>query len=173
MTEQQRWRSWTRSIGASLIAGVALTMVALALRSRALMLASIAVMALTGVTVFGVTLYARRRPDLLVPPHMQGMDPDGRRLVTTATEAGVRADDPRLAATVVAHARRQLTGMAFLILSGALPVGGRIADLTSQGTDSTPFDVLVIAFWLVAAGAIAHRILRLRRAIVANRPDVG
>ena len=105
-----------------------------------------------------------------MPPYLQGLDNDQRRLVAALASSGGRAPDPVLADAVVASARRQRTGHALFLASGAIPVGVRLSHLLAgdAGTGGA-FDAVIILVWLVLAGFLTRGLVRTTKAISANR----
>ncbi len=103
----------------------------------------------------------------VVPPHLQGLDDDQRRLVAALANRGARAPDPVLAEAVVAHARRQRTGHILFLVSGAIPVGLRLPELLAGDADAV--ETALILVWLVLAGFLVRGLVRTTRAIAANR----
>lgn len=170
MTERQRWRLW---VGVVVGGGVALTIgmaLALALESRTGVLAAIVFGPVFAVVIVATSLRARRRPGLLVPPYLQGLQPEQRRIVTATANRAARADDPDLRPAVVAYARNQRTAMALSLVGGALAISVRLWALASGNTSGAFFDVLMVAVWLVLAAGLARYVLRAHRAMSANRP---
>ena len=150
MTEEQRWRWWTRSgVAVTVLVAVGIAVAAVT-RSTALLAVILALLVVALVTMVVV----KSRPGAPVPPALHGLDVEQRRLVTEAVKAGRPAPDPALAPAVAAVARRQQTAMVLLILSAGIGLYLRIESLQS-GSGSPAFDWAVIAFWLfVAAGAV-------------------
>jgi hypothetical protein len=174
MTEQQRWRLAVALFVGVPVVGLVLLAVALATKSPVGVLLALALPPVFAVLVIGASVRARRRSGVLVPPELQGLDPQDRRIVTAAVTGGGRVADPDLATAVVAHARRQQLAMGLLLAGGSIGVILRIAALASDRRDGWVIpDLLVIAGWLVLAVMMVSSVVRARRAIAANRPDVG
>ena len=156
MTEEQRWRWWMRSAGAVTVLVAAGMAVAGLTRSPVVLALTLGLLILLAVAAVA----GRVRPGTLVPPPLQSLDTEQRRLVTEAVKSGEPAPDPVLAPPVAAMARRQQTAMALLILSAGIGLYLRIDSLAS-GSGSPAFDWVVIAFWLfVAAGAVRFLVRR-------------
>jgi len=171
MNEIQRRRLWLQIlIGTAAFLTLAMA-VALAIGTGTAVIVVLAAGPVVAVGVVALMVYDRRRHGPMVPPSLEGLDPDERRIVAATANSGARADDPRLAPAVIAAARRQQRAMLVLVGFGLLSlvssVGGRVA-----GDGLRPFDAILVAFWLVAAAFAGRYIMRARRAINANRPDL-
>jgi hypothetical protein len=174
MNEQQRWRMGTGLLVGVPVLGMLILAVALATKSLAVLLIALALPPVFAVVVITSGIRGRRRDPLLVPPELQRLDPQERRLVSAAVSEGGRIADPDLAKAVVAHARRQQTVTGLFLAGGAIGVILRISSLVSGGDGGwAVVDAVVIAGWLVLAAIMATTLVRARRAIAANRPDVG
>lgn len=163
MTEGQRWRLWVGFVVGSTVAGFAGASVAAIAGSRAGVFVAVGFVALSFVVVVGASAAARRRPGLLVPPHLQGIDAERRRMVAEAVRTGARVQDPQAADVAVAHARSQQTAMALYLASAAIGFYLRASSLLDHPANPL-VDLLGIGFWL-GTGALAVRVLvRARRA---------
>lgn len=170
MNEIQRRRLWIQILVGT---GVAMTLATAVAGATGSITAMIVLLGATPVVVFGIgalMVYDKRRRGPLVPPYFEGVGPDERRLVEATVNSGVRAEDPRISPLVVAHARRQLVFGALFLGSGALAVGARIPRLWSG---PEVIDVVLTGFWLIAAAFFVGHLLRIRRALVANRRDIA
>jgi hypothetical protein len=169
MTEKDRWQLWVGFIVVSVIVGVTGGVVALASLSRTGLLLDLAFIVAVAVVMMVVQIGARRRPGLLVPPSLQGLDPDSRVMVSRAVHTGGRADRPELARAVVTQARRKQTATALFLAVWALVVLARVAALASgESGGAKAIDGLVIVGSLLAAAASVPSFLRARRAMAAN-----
>ncbi len=169
MTESDRWQLWVGFIVVSLIVGVCGAVVALASLSRTGLLLDLAFMALVLVVIVVVSARARRHPGLLVPPLLQGLDPESRRLVSSAVNTGGRTDRPELARAVVTGARRKELATALLLAVWAVVVCLRVMALAAGESRGTAvIDVMVILGSVLAAAACVPSFLRARRAVSVN-----
>jgi hypothetical protein len=167
VTEQQRWRLWIGFVGGSMVAGFTGATVAAAAGSRPGVFVAMAFVALAFVAMVAVSLIARRRPGLLVPPHLQGMGVEQRRLVSESVRRGARVPDGRGAEVAVVHARHQQTAMAMLIASAAVGLSLRVASLSDHPTNWY-VDLLGVGFWLLTGTFAVRFLLRARKAAEAN-----
>ena len=133
------------------------TIAAVITRSSTLLLALT-----VGFLVLAVLCAVAARPGRVVPPPLQGLDAEQRRLVIEAVNAGRAAPDPALAGAVLAMARRQRTATVLFLLSAALGVYLRI-DSLAAGSGSPAFDLALITFWFVTAAAAVRTLVRARR----------
>jgi hypothetical protein len=175
MTEKDRWQLWIGFIVVSVIVGLAGALVAVASLSRTGILVDLGFMAAVAVVAVVVKLRARRHPGLLVPPPLQGLDPDSRALVSRAVHTGGRADRPDLAPAVVVQARRKQLATMLLVAVGVLIVAVRAASLASgESGAQVMIDVLLVIGSLLAVAALVPSLLRARRAMSANSaPRLG
>jgi hypothetical protein len=158
----------------SVIVAITGGVVALASLSRTGLRLDLAFMVVVAVVITVVGIGARRRPGLLVPPSLQGLDPDSRVMVSRAVNTGARADRPELARAVVTQARRKQVATALFLAIWALVVLARAAALASgESGGAKAIDVLVILGSLLAAAAAVPSFLRARRAMSANDPHPG
>lgn len=169
MTVRDRWQLWVGFIVVSWMLIIAGGFVALASLSRTGLLVDAAFMALVVVVITVVSLRARRQPGLLVPPPLQGLDPDSLQLVSRAVHTGGRAERPDLAGAVVTQARRKRTSTLLLLAVWALIVCARALALAGGDSGaSAAVDVLFIVGSLLAAAACVPPYRRARRAMAAN-----
>ena len=170
MSEADRWRLWIGFIVVSAIVGLAGLAVAVASLSRTAVLVDLVLTGLVVAVMLGVLWHAHRRPGLLVPPSMQGLDPDSRRLVSRAVTAGAPADRPELARAVVRQARRKesVQGLLVALWVVLLAVRGLALSAGDSG-ERAAFDLLVILGSALALAASVPPLLRARRAVSANR----
>lgn len=115
MTSEERWRLWKGACAVSMVLNIGAMAVALVTRSVA---GVVVVLGLSPVLMIALLVTIPRRR--AVPPHLQGLDHDQRRLVAALATSGARAPDPVLAEAVVAQARRQRTGHVFFLMSGEI-----------------------------------------------------
>jgi hypothetical protein len=171
VTERDRWQLWVGFIVVSMIVGLAGLFVALASLSRIGLLVDLAFLAVVAIVIVVVSLRARRQPGMLVPPSLQGLDPDSRALVSRAVSTGRRADRPELARAVVNQARRRQTSRVLLLAAWVLIVCVRVLALAGgESGTSAAIDVMVILGSLLAAVATVPSFMRARRAMSANNP---
>ena len=90
MTEEQRWRWWTRSAGAVTVLVAVGIAVAAVRRSTTLLTLTVGLLVVALVTMVAV----KSRPGALVPPALQALDAEQRRLVAEAVKAGGRRPTP-------------------------------------------------------------------------------
>ena len=114
----------------------------------------------------GEIALARRRG--VVPAHLQGLEPDQRRLVSATVNSGAPCPDPRLAAAVVAHARIQQKATVLLLLTIAIGVALRLASLPSARGAERVADVWLLVLLLIGAVWAVRTFIRARRAAVLN-----
>jgi len=119
MNERQRDRMGLGLIVGIPILGMVVLGVALATQSRLGVMVALALPAVFAVCVLPLAIRARRRSGPIVPPELQGLDPQDRRIVAAALSGGGRVADPELARAVVAQARRQQRVTALFIVSSA------------------------------------------------------
>ena len=167
MTERQRWRLWVGFVVGSMVAGFTGASVAALAGSRAGVFAAMGFVALSFAVMVGVAVAAPRRPGLLVPPYLQGVDAEHRRLASEAVRTGARVPDGRAAAVAVAHARSQQTAMALYLASAAIGLSFRVSSLLDHPANEF-VDLLGMAFWLVTGALAARALVRARRAAEAN-----
>ena len=167
MSQADRWRLWIRLFGGSMALGAAAMAVAVATRSAVGVVVALGSVAVGMAVLVGGKVYSLRHPGFLVPPHLQGLDPDGRRLVAQAVAGGARVATPALAGAAARHARVERMAASALLASAAVGLYLRIASLAS-GDASVTFDVLGAAFWLAGAASTLVRLARARRALSVN-----
>ena len=167
MTERQRWRLWVGFIVGSMVAGFAGASGAAVAGSRPGLRIAIGFVALAFLVMVAVSLTALRRPGLLLPPHLEGVEVERRRRVSDAVRAGASVPDSRDAEVAVAHARRQQTAMAFYLASAAIGLYLRLSSLSDHPANRF-VDVLGAAFWLATGAFAIGAFLRARRAAAAN-----
>ena len=172
MSEEQRWRLWIGFVAGSMTAGLAGFFVAVATGSRTAVVLAIGWIALAFAVMVVVSLRARRHPDVLVPPHLHGIDVGRRRLVTEAVKHGGPVADRRLAPVAVAHARNHQIAMGLYLASASIGLYLRFASL-SDGPANAVVDLLGIGFWLVTGAFAARHLVRARRAAAANTAQHG
>lgn len=165
MTLDERWRLWKGLVAALLVLMAGAMAVTVVKQSAA---GVVVVLGLSALLV--ALLFTANFRDQVVPPYLQGLDNDQRRLVAALARSGGRAPDPVLAGAVVASARRQRTGHALFLASGAIPVGVRLSHLLAGGAGAGgAFDTVVILVWLVLAVFLTRGLVRTTKAISANR----
>ncbi|HEX3623107.1 MAG TPA: hypothetical protein VHT97_12405 [Acidimicrobiales bacterium] len=169
MTEKDRWQLWVGFIVVSVMLGFAGALVALASLSRTGLLVDLGFMGVVLLAIVAVSLRARRRPGLLVPPSMQGLDPDSRQLVSHAVSTGGRAERPELARAVVQQARRKQTVTVLFVVVWVVVVCLRVTSVAGgESGAGTAIDLMVILGSVLAASASVPSLLRARRAMAAN-----
>jgi hypothetical protein len=119
-----------------------------------------------GLVLIGEAVLAQRRGD--VPPHLQGLEVDQRRLVTATVNSGARCPDPRLAGAVVAHARLAQRPMAALLLSALIGAGLRASSLPSARAGERIVDVVGLLFFVFIGAMAVRNLVRARRAATLN-----
>ena len=131
--------------------------------------ALVVIMGLTvAAAVAAPALRTRRERNAPLPPGLDPLEAEQRRLILAAVHRGARISDPALAPAVVAVARRQRRVHAVFLASGAVPVGFRAADLLSATAGRAGVDRIVVVVWLVAAGVLVRGMVRATQAIAAN-----
>lgn len=162
MTDHQRWLLWKSAVVVGMVVIAAAMTVALVTKSAA---GVVVVLVLSPALMMLLLFTVPRRK--VVPPHLQGLDDEQRRLVVALANTGTPAPDPILAEAVVAQARRQRTGHILFLVSGAIPVALRLPEMLAG--DAGGVDTAVILFWLVLAGFLIRGLVRTTKAIAANR----
>jgi hypothetical protein len=140
--------------------------VSLATRSVAGVVIVLAFSMVFGIVWIGEVALASRRG--AGPRHLQGLEPDQRRLVSATVNSGAPCPDPRLAGVVVTHARLRQRITALYLLSLVIVAAARVMSLRSaRGWEQTA-DVVALLLILVVAVTGVRNLVRAGRAITLN-----
>lgn len=166
MSRRRRTSALFRIYSSGAVLSMGLLAVSLLARSPVGVLIAFAFSAVFGIVLIGEAVLARRRGEL--PPHLAGLEPDQRRLVSATVNSGAACPDPRLAGAVVTEARLKLRATTALMLSALIAIGLRIASLQSSRGVERILDVIFLVFFVFVTTYAVPALVRAKRAATLN-----
>jgi hypothetical protein len=169
MSGTDRWRLMTRGFVAWVAIGVLGTAAALAARRPTAALVAAVFLGLGFSLLVPLAIAANGRPGLFVPPDMEGLDDEQRRLVNYAVRTGTYAGRPELAPAVVGEVRRTRYVSALLGFCWFITVAIRVASFRSDPALLRLLDVLLVVGVVAGTASVTRSLWRARQAESLNR----